>query len=46
MNNSERNSRRMPKLFGEGGFEKMVDRVAAVEQALGIYDLKQFTPLE
>jgi hemerythrin-like domain-containing protein len=30
--------------FGEDGFEKMVDRVAAVEKSLGIYDLAQFTP--
>jgi hemerythrin-like domain-containing protein len=32
------------QLFGEDGFEKMVQRVAAIEKALGIYDLKQFTP--
>jgi hemerythrin-like domain-containing protein len=32
------------QLFGEEGFEKMVDRVAAIERALGIYDLAQFTP--
>lgn len=32
------------QLFGEGGFEKMVDRVAEVEKTLGIYDLAQFTP--
>jgi hypothetical protein len=32
------------ELFGEGGFEKMVDRVAAVEKELGIYELSQFTP--
>jgi hemerythrin-like domain-containing protein len=32
------------QLFGEDGFEKMVDRVAAVEKSLGIYDLAQFTP--
>ncbi len=30
--------------FGEGGFEQMVDRVAAIEKSLGIYDLAQFTP--
>jgi hemerythrin-like domain-containing protein len=30
-------------LFGEDGFEKMVDRVAAIEKTLGIYDLAQFT---
>jgi hemerythrin-like domain-containing protein len=32
------------ELFGEDGFEKMVDRVANIEKALGIYDLAQFTP--
>jgi hemerythrin-like domain-containing protein len=32
------------QLFGEDGFEKMVDRVASIERALGIYDLAQFTP--
>ena len=32
------------KLFGEDGFEKMVERVASIEKALGIYDLAQFTP--
>ena len=31
-------------LFGEGGFEKIVDRVASIEKALGVYDLGQFTP--
>ena len=31
-------------LFGEDGFEKMVNRVASIEQALNIYDLAQFTP--
>ncbi len=30
-------------LFGDKGFEKMVDRVAAIEKALGIYDLAHFT---
>lgn len=32
------------QLFGEDGFEKMVDRVAGIEKALGIYELSQFTP--
>jgi hemerythrin-like domain-containing protein len=32
------------ELFGDDGFEKMVDRVAGIEKALGIYDLAQFTP--
>jgi hemerythrin-like domain-containing protein len=32
------------QLFGDDGFEKMVDRVAGIEKTLGIYDLSQFTP--
>jgi hemerythrin-like domain-containing protein len=32
------------QLFGEDGFEAMVDKVAAIEKKLGIYDLSQFTP--
>jgi hemerythrin-like domain-containing protein len=32
------------ELFGEDGFEKMVDRVAKLEQRMGIHDLGQFTP--
>jgi hemerythrin-like domain-containing protein len=32
------------ELFGEKGFEKMVDKVAGMEKKLGIYDLTQFTP--
>ena len=32
------------KLFGEGGFEMMVNKVAALEKQLGIYELAQFTP--
>ena len=31
-------------LFGEDGFERNVDRIAAIERDLGIYDLSQFTP--
>lgn len=31
-------------LFGEDGFEQIVDRVASIERTLGIYDLAQFTP--
>jgi hemerythrin-like domain-containing protein len=30
--------------FGPAGFTEMLGKVAAVEQALGIYDLAQFTP--
>lgn len=32
------------QLFGDDGFEKMVDRVAGIEKKMGIYDLSQFTP--
>jgi hemerythrin-like domain-containing protein len=32
------------ELFGEDGFEKMVDKVAGIEKRLGIYELSQFTP--
>lgn len=31
------------RLFGEEGFEKTVDQVAAIEKQLGIYDLSLFT---
>ena len=32
------------KLFGEGGFEMTVSKVAEIEKHLGIYELAQFTP--
>ncbi len=32
------------KLFGENGFETMVQKVADIEKELGIYQLEQFTP--
>jgi hemerythrin-like domain-containing protein len=32
------------RLFGDEGFEKTVDQVAAIEKQLGIYELSQFTP--
>ena len=32
------------ELFGEDGFETMVDKVANIEKQLGIYDLSGFTP--
>jgi hemerythrin-like domain-containing protein len=32
------------ELFGDDGFEKVVDQVATIEKKLGIYDLSQFTP--
>jgi hemerythrin-like domain-containing protein len=36
--------RKEDQLFGEDGFEKMVDKVAGIEKRLGIYELAQFTP--
>lgn len=32
------------ELFGEDGFESMVEKVANIEKQLGIYDLSKFTP--
>jgi hemerythrin-like domain-containing protein len=32
------------EMFGEHGFETMVDRVASIERKLGIYELARFTP--
>jgi hemerythrin-like domain-containing protein len=32
------------ELFGKEGFEGIVEKVAGIEKALGIYDLAQFTP--
>jgi hemerythrin-like domain-containing protein len=32
------------KLFGADGFEGVVDKVAAIEKQLGIYDISSFTP--
>ena len=32
------------QLFGQNGFEKMVDRVASIEKKLGIYNLSLFIP--
>jgi hemerythrin-like domain-containing protein len=32
------------KLFGEDGFETMVEKVTKIEKELRIYDLAQFTP--
>jgi len=39
----DRFERREHELFGERGFEGVVDEVAAIEKSLGIYDLAQFT---
>jgi len=36
--------KRENQLFGDGGFEKNVAQVEAIEKSLGIYDLGQFTP--
>jgi hemerythrin-like domain-containing protein len=30
--------------FGDDGFEKIIERIAGLERAIGIYDLNQFTP--
>ncbi len=32
------------QLFGEEGFERQVERLAAIEKSIGITDLSQFTP--
>jgi hypothetical protein len=32
------------RLFGENGFERTVARVARLEQAIGIADLRRVTP--
>lgn len=40
----EKFENRERELFGEQGFEKMVESVAAIEKKLGLYDLSQFTP--
>ena len=40
----ERFEQEEDRLFGEEGFEKAVDQIAALEKQLGIYDLGQFTP--
>ena len=32
------------ELFGEDGFEAMVEKVAGIEKQLGIFDLSKFTP--
>jgi hemerythrin-like domain-containing protein len=39
----DRFERREHELFGERGFEGVVDEVAAIEKGLGIYELAQFT---
>ena len=36
--------KREHQIFGGDGFDMMLDKVAAIEKAMGIYDLNQFTP--
>ena len=35
---------REDKVLGEHGFERVVEEVAGIEKALGIYELGTFTP--
>jgi hypothetical protein len=32
------------ELFGEDGFEKIVEEIAGLEKKVGLYDLSRFTP--
>lgn len=41
---AEEFERQEQQLFGQDGFERMAVRVAGLEQAIGIHDLRQFTP--
>jgi hemerythrin-like domain-containing protein len=43
-NIGEQMEKQEQKLFGEGGFAKIVEAVAEEERALGIYELDLFTP--
>ena len=36
--------RKEHELFGEDGFEAMVEKVSTLEKQLGIFDLSEFTP--
>jgi len=36
--------KREDEIFGDEGFFRVVDQVAAMEKRLGIYELAQFTP--
>jgi hemerythrin-like domain-containing protein len=40
----ERFETREHQLFGEDGFEKIVDEIAGLEKKVGLYDLARFTP--
>jgi hypothetical protein len=35
---------REQQLFGEHGFEREVERIAAIQKTMGVNDLAQFTP--
>lgn len=41
---AEEFERKEHQLFGEDGIEKMAQRVARLEEMIGIHDLNQFTP--
>jgi hemerythrin-like domain-containing protein len=41
---AEEFERKEHQLFGEEGFEKVVQQVAKIEETIGIHDLNQFTP--
>jgi hemerythrin-like domain-containing protein len=40
----ERFEEKEHELFGEGGFQAVLNRVETIEKALGIYDLSQYIP--
>jgi hemerythrin-like domain-containing protein len=41
---AEEFEKREHQLFGEDGFEKVVQQVAKIEETIGIHNLDQFTP--
>lgn len=40
----EQFEKREQELFGQDGFEKIVEEIAGIERKLGTYELSQFTP--
>ena len=36
--------KREHQMFGEAGFEGMVEKIGGIERKIGIYELAQFTP--
>ena len=40
----EQFEKREHEVFGKEGFEGMLEKVASIEKAMGIYDLSKFTP--